>query len=289
MTTPNDKRSLPLGGSFAITNREFPASTDNFCHVYLEWIKSTHENVIRGLDNFPVLAYCNGTTEAFDKFYMKNNSRRFRCYRGEYMYHQATWRNCWPDWKYIEDAPLDPNDAVVLSLPFSNTGNEHPGAQRLLTFCNDLGIPVLIDCAYFGVCSQIIFDFNYDCITDITFSMSKAFPVAYHRIGMRLTRTDDDDPLLVSNKIGYTNRYSAELGKQLLNSQTPDAMVELYRDKQEEYCKHLGITPSKTVLFGLDTENKYPEYNRGGTINRLSLHKYLNQDESVFYNENSPR
>jgi hypothetical protein len=66
-------------------------------------------------------------------------------------------------------------------------------------------------------------------------------------------------------------------------------MVELYRDKQQAFCKHLGIQPSKTVLFGLDTENKYPEYNRGGNINRLSLHKYLNQDDSIFYNENSPR
>jgi hypothetical protein len=289
VTTPNDKRSLPFGGSFAITDQEFPSSTDGFCQAYLAWIKTTQENVIRGLDNFPILAYSNGTTEAFDKFYMKNNTRRFRCYKGEYMYHQATWRNCWPNWKFIEDASLDPNDAVVISLPFSNTGNEHPSTQQLLTFCSDLGIPVLVDCAYFGVCSQIMFDFDYDCITDITFSMSKAFPVAYHRIGMRLTRIDDDDPLLVSNKIGYTNRYSAELGKQLLTMQTPDHMVELYRGKQEEFCKHLGIQPSKTVLFGLDTENKYPEYNRGAPVNRLSLHKYLDQDKNIFYNENSPR
>lgn len=289
MSAPNDKRALPFGGAFAVTDHIPPDLTDSFCTQYLEWISTTQKNVVKGLDKFPVLAYSNGSTESFDKFYMKNNTRRFRCYKGEYMYHQVTWRNCWPSWKYIEDAPLESNDAVVISLPFSNTGNEHPATHRLLTFCNDLGIPVLVDCAYFGVCSQIIFDFNYDCITDITFSMSKAFPVAYHRIGMRLTRSDDDDPLLVANKIGYTNRYSAELGKQLLATQTPDTMVEQYRDKQEAYCKHLGIQPSKTVLFGLDSENKYPEYNRGGTINRLSLHKYLNQDNTIFYNENSPR
>lgn len=289
MSVPNDKRSLPFGGSFAITNQTFPHSTEDFCFKYLEWIKSTRENVVSGLEHFPVLAYCNGTTEAFDKFYMKNSTRRFRCYKGEYMYHQATWRNCWPNWKFIEDAPLDPNDAVVLSLPFSNTGNEHPHTQSLLKFCNDLGIPVLIDCAYFGVCSQVMFNFNYDCITDITFSMSKAFPAAYHRIGMRLTRTDDDDPLLVINKIGYTNRYAAQVGLELLATQTPDTMVEMYREKQEAFCKHLKVEPSKTVLFGIDHNNQYPEYNRGAATNRLSFHKFLNQDDSIFYNENSPR
>ena len=289
MTAPNDKRSLPFGGSFAISNVTQPDSSDAFCQAYKAWIESSCENVMVGLYKFPVMAYCNGTTEAFDKFYMKNSSRRFRCYKGEYMYHQVTWRNCWPDWKFIEDAPLDSNDAVVLSLPFSNTGNEHPATQRLLQFCSDLGIPVLIDCAYFGVCSEIIFDFNYNCITDIVFSLSKTFPAAYARIGMRFTREDDDDPLLVLNKIGYTNRYSARLGLALLKTRTPDDTVYAFRKKQEAFCKHLGIEPSKTVLFGLDTENKYPEYNRGGDVNRLSFHKFLNQDEGIFYNEHSPR
>jgi len=27
------------------------------------------------------------------------------------------------------------------------------------------------------------------------------------------------------------------------------------------------------VLFGIDNNNQYPQYNRGGTTNRLSFHK----------------
>jgi hypothetical protein len=282
MSAPNDKRALPFGGSFAIMDAQTLSSlpellqvdADSFCKKYLEWIKSTKLNTITGLENFSYAAYSNGTTEAFDKFYMKNNKRRFRCFKGEYVYHQIAWRN-W-DWKFLEDDTLEKDDAVVISLPFSDTGNEHLQMQQVLQTCTDLNIPVLIDCVYFGVCSNINFDFNHKCITDITFSLSKIFPIAYARVGMRLTKIDDDDALLMLHKIGYTNRIGAALGMQLMDEYSPDYIVNKYLQKQIEMCKDLDITPSNTVLFGIDTTNKYPEYNRGGSTNRLGLYKHFN-------------
>jgi hypothetical protein len=282
MTAPNDKRSLPYGGSFAIMDLETLAclpkvdqvDSDVFCKKYIEWIKSTELNRITGIEHFPYAVFSNGTTEAFDKFYIKNNKRRFRCFKGEYIYHQISWRNSWPDWKFIEDAPLDSNDAVVISLPFSDTGNEHADMRHLLIQCTNLNIPVLVDCVYFGVCSDIDFNFNFDCITDITFSLSKAFPLAYARVGMRLTREDDDDSLLMLHKISYTNRIGAGLGTVLMDNFSPDYIVKKYKKKQLELCKELGIKPSNTVLFGVDENNRYPEYNRGGITNRLGLYKH---------------
>lgn len=284
MTAPNDKRTLPFGGSFAIFDDEVLASLPNllqvdsasFCKKYLDWIKTTKLNTLIGLENFPFAAYSNGTTEAFDKFYMKNNKRRFRCFKGEYVYHQISWRNNWPNWKFIEDEPLDEHDAVVISLPFSDTGNTHLQMHQVLTICTELKIPVLIDCAYFGVCSDIEFNFNYNCITDITFSLSKTFPLAYARVGMRLTRTDDDDPLLMLHKIEYTNRIGAALGLKTMEIYSPDYIVNKYKQKQIDLCNTLGVDPSNTVLFGIDYKNKYPEYNRGGQSNRLGLHRHFN-------------
>ena len=284
MTAPNDKRSLPFGGSFAVMDTEILNSlpdllqvdSKSFCKTYIEWIRSGTLNTVSGLENFPYAVYSNGTTEAFDKFYMKNNKRRFRCFRGEYVYHQIAWRTSWPDWKFLEEEPLEHNDAVVISLPFSDTGNEHVQMQDVLQTCTDLKIPVLIDCVYFGVCSNINFDFNHACITDITFSLSKAFPLAYARVGMRLTKVDDDDTLLMLHKIEYTNRIGASFGVKLMEQYSPDFIVNKYKQKQLDLCDTLGIVPSNTVLFGIDTDNMYPEYNRGGQTNRLGLHKHYN-------------
>tara|TARA_B110000503_G_scaffold24454_1_gene38578 strand:+ start:4070 stop:4948 length:879 start_codon:yes stop_codon:yes gene_type:complete len=289
MTAPNDKRAMPYGGAFAVQDPDVIAYikklnltdslwddgvTQQFCSKYVNWISTTTNNTIKKLDTFNYSVFSNGTSQAFDMFYIKNKNRRFRCFKGEYIYHQLAWRNNWPNWKFIEDEKLNSNDAVVISLPFSNTGNVHENYELILHTCNALEIPVLIDCVYFGACANIEFDFTYKCITDIVFSLSKTFPVAHARIGMRLTRTDDDDLMFVYDKINYNNRLSAKMGLELIKNYSPDYTYNKYVLPQHALCNDLNITPSNTVLFGLDYNNVYPEYNRGGIINRLGLHRH---------------
>jgi hypothetical protein len=247
-----------------------------FLTQYQHWIQQTTLNQLSGLENFPVATFSAGTTEAFDKFYLKNSHRRLRYFRGEYMYHQVAGRQYFDEAKFVEDADLDANDVLVVSLPFSDTGNCHPDLISTLEKCTRLGIPVLLDCAYFGICAGIKFDFNHPCITDITFSLSKAFPVPHLRIGMRLTRTDDDDALLVMNKTDYVSRLSCAVGLELLENFSPDTIYQRYRASQVDLCQQLNVEPSQCVIFGIDTNGSYPQYNRGSNTNRLCLSKYLN-------------
>jgi hypothetical protein len=286
MSPPNDKRQMMFGESMAIRDSETLTVIDKtkldltvdlstkFCKEYLNWISRTTLNNVQGLTHFSFACYSNGTTEAFDKFYIKNRTRRFRCFRGEYVYHRLVWRNSWPDWLWLYDECLDTNDAVVISLPFSDTGGKHQLHETLLEQCTEKGIPVLVDCAYFGICSNIIFNFNHPCITDITFSLSKVFPVAHARIGMRLTRTDDDDGLFVANKIGYINRLGPQLGLELLSKFGPDYIFNKYRQQQLKLCSQYSVIPSNTVLFGIGGD-EWKEYNRGTSTNRLSFNKLL--------------
>ena len=161
-------KNLPFGGAFPVFDPDLMSKVNNlmheqslsdwlndqtihsrFLHRYYSWIKSSSLNNLTGLDGFPILAFSNGTSESFDKFYLKNHSRRFRCFRGEYMYHAASWRNYFPGWSWLDDGPIEANDAVVISLPFSDTGNQHPETVNIVEQCNRLGVPVLIDCAYY--------------------------------------------------------------------------------------------------------------------------------------------
>lgn len=249
---------------------------ERFLESYISWIHTTKQNTIKGLDQFSVSAFSQGTSESFDKFYLKNNSRRFRCFRGEYMYHAASWRNYFPSrWAYIDVNDIEANDAVVISLPFSDTGNKHVKMDEVLDACTKLGVPVLVDCAFFGICQNIDFDFSWPCITDITFSLSKTIPIAHSRIGMRLSRIDDDDSLLVHHKTKYVNRLSCGIGLELLKIYSPDYNCRRWSTKQQDFCQQLNITPSSTVIFGID-DNLYPQYNRGGPTNRLCVGKYFN-------------
>ena len=289
-----DRKKLPYGGAEAVVSNQYiklvtdlsdtAISNDclqdssiqhKFTTQYRQWIMSGQLNQVIGLDQFPVEAYTNGTTEGFDKFYLKNHTRRFRCLRGEYMYHMAAWKTYFPNWKYIDDGPLESNDAVVMSFPFADIGQEHVRTTEILDTCEKLNIPVLMDCAYFGICGDMMFDFFHPAITDITFSLSKFLPVPHLRIGIRFTKTDDDDSLLVANKILYTNRFGAAVGGLIMDQFSPDYIYSTHRPAQLKLCDDLKITPSKCVIFGIDYDNIYPEYNRGSISNRLNLSKHL--------------
>ena len=289
MSYTYDKKHLPFGHSTAVNDSTVldvikTISLENFsdvdinrtfCKEYLEWIKQ-HSNTVQGLEQFKYSVYSHGTSEAFDKFYLKNLNRRFRIFKSEYLYHQLAWRNSGLDWAYIEDCKLDKNDAVIISYPFADTGNKHEQMDFILHNCTALGIPVLIDCAYYTISSGLEFDFTHKCITDITFSLSKMFPVAHARIGMRLTKEDDDDTLFVYEKANYQNRLGAILGLQLIRTFDSNYIVNKYRDTQLEFCKLTKTEPSSTVLFGLG-DATWNDYNRGGITNRLSFHNFLDK------------
>lgn len=293
-----DHRDKPLGGAFAIKDPDFLRTldqygpdwnyvfnsnyhTNEFCEQYLEWIKHSQHSSFIGLDEFSHYAFSAGTTESFDKFYMKNHTRRFRCFQGEYLYHELTWRNCWPNWRYIESDEIRVNDAVVISLPFADTGDKHQKYDQLMEDCCRLGVPVLIDCAYFGLVTEFEFDLSWPCIKDVTFSLSKYFPIAHARVGMRLTRVNDDDPLFVYQYRSYNNKHGAVLGQYMMSNFDCNFLIDRYREKQKTFSEMINVCPTRTVMFALG-DNKWQDYNRGGELNRLSFHKYLHLDTEEF-------
>jgi|688.fasta_scaffold105462_2 hypothetical protein len=250
---------------------------EKFCSTYRAWIDSSRLNSFQGLDQFGTAAYSSGTSEAFDKFYMKHHHRRFRCFQGEYLYHRLTWQRSF-DWAVMTDgADIAVNDAVVVSVPFADTGNVPKElTTAFLDRCAELGVPVLIDCAFFGICGNIKFDFGHSAITDVCFSLSKSFPVNLLRIGIRFTRTDDSDSLLVYHKSQYVNRLGAAVGLALLATQSPDHEFEQWRARQLEFCQQMQLEPSNTVIFGIDCDHRYDQYNRGSVdTNRICFSRYF--------------
>ena len=248
----------------------------HYLQRYREWIQSTKHNRVTGLDNFASVNYSQGTSESFDKFYLRNHHRRFRCFRGEYLYHELTWQNLNYDWAYLDDQELQINDAVVISFPFADTGNQKHTLQ-LLDRCATLGVPVLIDSAYFGICSGFDFDFGHPAITDVTMSLSKSFPVNNLRIGIRFSK-DTTDGLNIYHNTHYVNRFGAAVAIQLFDHQSPDTIFSQYRDQQMEWCQKYALEPSDCVIFGLDYYHRYDNHNRGSAdTNRICFAKFFKQ------------
>lgn len=249
---------------------EDPQLIQRYCDQYRAWIFSSELNKITGLDNLPYVSYSNGTTEAFDKFRIRHRNRRLRVLSDEYQYHHM----------YLGAEPiasfhtLDANDCLIISAPFAATGNPHPMMDTILAVCTYLNIPVLIDAAYYGLCGECEFIWDSPCVEAVAFSLSKPFGASIYRVGMRFSRYNCDSMSEFSDD-RYVNRLGACLGMELMTNTSPDTLYNNYRSQQLALCKDMDLTPSKSVIFGLDTNNLYPHTSRRDEQARLCLSRVL--------------
>jgi len=235
---------------------------EEYCNKYRVWIESTRNNTVTGLDCFPCADYSHGTTESFDKFYARHPKRTMKVYEGEYSYHTYA-----TDVKRVEKSPIGPNDAVIISLPFASSGGDHR-YKETMERCTQLGVPVLVDCCWFGTVSGLTFDFNYPCIEDVVFSLSKTFPVSKLRIGIRFSKLYYDGMSAYTDH-NYINSFNQNIGIQYLDNFSPDYIYEKYHDAQLVTCDNLGVTPSNSVSLALG--GKEWEHLKRGPYNRLCI------------------
>ena len=242
----------------------------NFCSRYKDWILSSTSNKIQGLDQFNFVSYSNGTTEAFDKFRIRHREKDLRVLKDEYLYHRL-----YLDADVITDIELlKTGQALIISAPYSKTGEIHPLMEGILNRCDQLNIPVLIDSAYFGLCSNLEFNFDHPCIEDVTFSLSKVFGTSYYRIGIRFSKCNNDS-MTDFGSSGYVNRLGAVIGNHLFDRFGPDYLFSSFRETQIQFCESLNLVPSNSVIFGIDQKNIYNQNPRPDEKGRFCFSKYL--------------
>ena len=260
----------------AVKSFEFPRNLTHLKHHYFElyqyWMLASHPK-ITGLESFHTPCYTNGTSDSFAHFYIKHHkAKRLRLKRGEYFFSQWIMRTHYSDrFAWLDDEPIAEGDVVLLSVPFANTGNCPEDLEQLLTQCDELQVPVMLDFAYLNLSTDFTVDLSHPCIEYVVTSLSKVFPIENWRVGIRWQRCASEDPLTIINEDGYEylNVNSMSLGVAMMTEYPADWTYNQYRDLQLDMCKKLNLTPSDSVYFGLDYNNQYSEYSRGGDVNRL--------------------
>ena len=245
---------------------------DEFQHKFYQWVTTSHSlNSVQGLDHYKS-SFSNGTTQAFDSFYLRHSNKRFRCFVGEYFYHIKSWISLNKDWLFINNVDdIGPDDAVVISAPFCDTGSMHPEYQELLEHCSRIGVPVLVDCCYFPISGDINFNFSYECIDTVCFSLSKAFAVANYRIGVRYTKASIQDGQSLLNDINYNNNFAATIGLEIIKLIPADYIFSIYREKQQKICRILpGLTISNCAIFAVGDSN-WDTYSRRNLLQQYQL------------------
>lgn len=249
----------------------------DFTELFFNWINNSKLNNIQGLESFTHRKLCNGTAQAFDHWYWRHKNRTFRFFKGEFMYHSAVLKHGGM-WSYIEDRKLQSNDAVIISVPFSDYGTQHDQLKYILNQCDMLGIPVLLDFAYYPCTKNL--DINLDsfpCVETITFSISKAFYGAeFLRVGMRLERVYTDDGIDVFNSVEMINRVSLSIAMSLIANYTVDHNWNTYSEAYNQVCKELNLETTDCIMFGTGGD-EYADYNRGSDKNRVCISEVIGE------------
>jgi hypothetical protein len=251
-----------------------------FENSFSSWLLAHSSNQIQGLEDYTP-NFSTGTTQGFDSFYLRHRTRRFRCFIGEYFYHLKIWESIDINWAFITpDDPVIPGDAVIISTPFCDTGAEHIQHKELLEHCDQLDIPVLVDCAYYPISGGSDIDLRHTCIDTVCFSLSKAFPLALLRIGIRYTKKEIFDGQSLMSSIDYNHNLSAYIGLKIIQTFSSDYIYNKFKEQQQEICARLpGLSASNCAIFAIGNE-QWNEYNRANLINEYQL----NFDPELFVN-----
>ena len=251
-----------------------------FLDAYPKWIATSKLNKFTGWEDFPYRYISDGTTQSLDWFHywVMSQGRTLRTFRGEYPYHRdALLDGQWTQDRYIEDSPLRPGDAVLISVPFSASGELHPQFDWLMEECNKHNIPVLVDCAWFGTCYDIEVNVNHDCVKMVTFSTTKGLSCGNWRSGITFSKIDEGG-LQVQTEWGHGVLLSMSIACSLFEAFTPDTIPKRYKEMQHIVCEHYGLKPTRTIHIAsteLTDEIKNTSFNRDGLYGRVNIKEAL--------------
>lgn len=241
---------------------------DEYSDVWRDWLSNCQLKSINGLEQFEHADFVNGSSQTFDHFVLKHGARKtITNFIGDFQYHRCIS-------KHIRHQDITIDDlksktyiprALIISAPFSATGFIHNDFDEALTICNNWNIPVCLDLAYWGIARNIHIDLDrWPCVETVTSSLSKPFGILNkHRVGIRFSRTYEDDGVSMANEITMLNDYSMSLGKHFMQKYDSDYLWNQFGKTYSNICKANKIQETNSIIFGTSSDQKYKLYERG--------------------------
>jgi hypothetical protein len=243
---------------------------EDFLEFYLKWILSSDLNTFTGLDSFPYRYVSLGVTQSIDDFvlFCSQTNKNIKIFKGEYPYVREIINK---EISYLDDQFPYKDDAVVISYPFSASGDEHPRWHELISHCNQNQIPVFVDCAFFGTCLDLSVSFDHPCINSVSFSPTKGLNCGFFRTGILFTkRKSKECSLDIQTSWHHGIHLHTAMALELMKEFGPDTIPLIYRDSQIKVCEYYNLLPSKTIHLGIGDSN-WEYFSRDNIINRIGL------------------
>ena len=241
-----------------------------FKTLYKAHISAYKHTQLVGLDKYTNSYVVDGVTGAFMDWYSIYGIDNIYVLKGEYPFHQ---RNGCTQVNSVYNVPE--NKVLILSLPFSATGNVHNDYNKIMQVCELKNITVLLDCAYLNISALGDIDINYECVQAVSTSLSKVYATGMNKIGLLFYKNSIQSPVVQLDEWHYLNHHSMVMHSELLKAFNVNYVFDKYVSRHSEVCTQLGLQKSNTLLFGVSNDAKWSNYSRGGVINRVCISKIL--------------
>jgi hypothetical protein len=252
-----------------ITNIWYKNSVKEFKQLYHNWIIASKNSSVLGLDTFDS-SLTDGVTGAFYNFNHAFNNFNTVIFKGEYPLHTSTGADMINS---VED--LEYGQKLIISYPFAAHGEIHHNFEDILSKCDLLNIPVLIDMAFFGCAKLPLVNVDRPCIKMVAFSLSKTFSTGKCKIGVCYHKNIQNTPMQVINSYEYVNHVSINIHTILLSKFDSDYIYNKYKDKQQLIANTLNVTASSTVFLCHTNDIKWKKFSRNNLVNRLGIARLL--------------
>ena len=185
-----------------------------------------------------------------------------------YWSQQETRTIARPKHEYMWLTEQETGEVRYISVPDYATGNNRSVP---------VDMPVVLDLAYIGSCSDSVRITVPDTVEKVFFSLSKSFGVRNYRIGYYWSRTADFQLERLIGNAKYYNYYAMALGEELISKIKPTAINTWLRPYQDKICQELNLTPSDAVWLATTDDPDYNKFNKG-KLNRINLTELIRQE-----------
>lgn len=207
-----------------------------------QWLQSSKQNRILGLEKFFHKDIIHGVTHSLDDLHARFGEKLVFLPK-DYAYHKRIN----PSSRYLPFKDWKRGDIAILSLPFSHTGEILSETQEILDHCSKEGIPIHIDAAWFGPNMGVTLDLNHEAIESVSFSLSKPLGLGKSPIGLRFTKERPGGPVSVINDFHYYQLVSIAIGLSFIENFSIDYFTDKYSSAYKSVIESLDLLPSPTL------------------------------------------
>lgn len=266
-----------------IEDDDFFDCKDDFLESIHNWIIDNDLNTINvdSLERFDRRDSIIGSTQALDEFHWRHRGKTLRVFRGEYGYNKRVYEthtDFVPQLDHLDKStgqyvPLTENEYVIISLPFAGFGDRHYHMDEMLDDALQSNTPVLVDCAWYGTCMNIEFDFEHPAITEVCFSTSKGLGCGRYRSGIRYS--DYEDGMIYQhNNYNHLVGSNMQLAMWMMYHFRSDFIPHNFREYQEDVCDEYQLSPSNCMHIGMAPKiDKWSKFELAGLHYRVGLNK----------------